>query len=150
MITVILSLPKQIVFVYLGNPANTGKTGAKVGKVIAIGVLVIITRAYRSLHVHGDIAEAGLWLQSLGAGTCTRRWLLLGPRLRRSGLPWRSRRRASQARTATKYSHKQAVIRRRTAMRLGLWTPAHRLASLHQRRYRPECPMTRDQLYERG
>lgn len=57
MITVILSLPKQIVFVYLGNPANTGKTGAKVGKVIAIGVLVIITLA-GSWYLHKKMAIA--------------------------------------------------------------------------------------------
>ena len=44
MVTVVLSLPKQIIFVVLGSPNNKGKTGAKVGKVIAFGVLAIITR----------------------------------------------------------------------------------------------------------
>ena len=80
MITVILSLPKQIVFVYLGNPANSGKAGAKVGKVIAIGVLVVITRAYCSMRqCYASAAEAAC-LQSPAAGICTRRWLSQGPK----------------------------------------------------------------------
>lgn len=43
MISVILSLPKQIIFVVLGDPSSKGKTGAKIGKVIAVAVLVIVT-----------------------------------------------------------------------------------------------------------
>lgn len=43
MLTVVLSLPKQIIFVVLGDPSSKGKTGAKIGKVIAVGVLVLIT-----------------------------------------------------------------------------------------------------------
>lgn len=43
MISVVLSLPKQIIFVVLGDPSSKGKTGAKIGKVIAVGVLVLIT-----------------------------------------------------------------------------------------------------------
>lgn len=49
MVTVILSLPKQIIFVILGSPTNKGKTGAKVGKVIAFGVLALVTRACTKL-----------------------------------------------------------------------------------------------------
>ncbi|KAK9900402.1 hypothetical protein P389DRAFT_11847 [Cystobasidium minutum MCA 4210] len=43
MLTVVLSLPKQIIFVVLGDPSAKGKTGAKIGKVVAVGVLVIVT-----------------------------------------------------------------------------------------------------------
>lgn len=43
MVSVILSLPKQIIFVVLGDPTSKGKTGAKIGKVIAVAVLVIVT-----------------------------------------------------------------------------------------------------------
>lgn len=43
MSTVILSLPKSIVFVALGAPSSENSKGAKVGKVIAIGVLVVVT-----------------------------------------------------------------------------------------------------------
>ncbi|CAN8105041.1 unnamed protein product [Discula destructiva] len=43
MATVILSLPKVIVFVALGTPSSEHSKGARVGKVIAIGVLVVIT-----------------------------------------------------------------------------------------------------------
>jgi hypothetical protein len=44
MITVILSLPKSIVFVILGTPSSENSKAAKFAKVIAIGVVVIITR----------------------------------------------------------------------------------------------------------
>jgi hypothetical protein len=43
MITVILSLPKTLVFVVLGSPGNDKSKAAKWGKVVAIGVVVIIT-----------------------------------------------------------------------------------------------------------
>lgn len=43
MVSVILSLPKQIIFVVLGDPSSKGKTGAKIGKVIAVAVLVLVT-----------------------------------------------------------------------------------------------------------
>ena len=68
MITVIISLPKQvkaraslvnirvlilllfqIVFVLVGNPSNADKTGAKVGKIIAVAVLVVVTSKRQSL-----------------------------------------------------------------------------------------------------
>lgn len=45
MVTVLISLPKQIIFVILGSPSNQSSQGAKWAKVIAIGVLVIITIA---------------------------------------------------------------------------------------------------------
>lgn len=41
--TVILSLPKVIVFVALGTPSSEHSKGAKAGKVVAIGVVVVIT-----------------------------------------------------------------------------------------------------------
>lgn len=47
MTTVVLSIPKTIVFVALGAPSSEGKEGAKVGKVIAIGVVVIISSKFR-------------------------------------------------------------------------------------------------------
>lgn len=43
MASVILSLPKNIVFVALGNPSNNSR-GVKVAKVIAVGILVLVTR----------------------------------------------------------------------------------------------------------
>jgi len=43
MVSVILSLPKQIIFVVLGDPSSRGKTGARIGKVIAVAILVLIT-----------------------------------------------------------------------------------------------------------
>ncbi|CAD6571353.1 MAG: Tlg2-vesicle protein [Cyphobasidiales sp. Tagirdzhanova-0007] len=43
MASVILSLPKTIVFVALGNPNNSHKASIKVGKVIAFGVLALVT-----------------------------------------------------------------------------------------------------------
>jgi len=43
MITVIISLPKSIVFVVLGTGTGSSTKGAKVGKVVAIGVLVLVT-----------------------------------------------------------------------------------------------------------
>jgi uncharacterized membrane protein YdjX (TVP38/TMEM64 family) len=46
MITVILSLPKTMVFVALGNPNSENSKGNKYAKVVAIGVLVVITSSY--------------------------------------------------------------------------------------------------------
>lgn len=43
MSTVILSLPKSIVFVILGTPSSENSQAAKYAKVIAILVLVVIT-----------------------------------------------------------------------------------------------------------
>lgn len=43
MITVVLSLPKSIVFVILGTPSSEHSKGAKYGKVIAVLVLVVVT-----------------------------------------------------------------------------------------------------------
>lgn len=48
MVTVIASLPKVIVFVALGTPSSEHSKGARAGKVIAIGVVVVITRTYTS------------------------------------------------------------------------------------------------------
>jgi hypothetical protein len=50
MTTVILSLPKSIVFVALGSPGSEHSKGAKVGKVIAIGVLIAVTSTYSQEH----------------------------------------------------------------------------------------------------
>lgn len=57
MVSVILSLPKQIIFVVLGDPSNKGETGAKIGKVIAVGVLVIVT-LYGTRWIRGRLAIA--------------------------------------------------------------------------------------------
>lgn len=46
MVTVIASLPKVIVFVALGTPSSEHSKGARAGKVIAIGVVVVITCTY--------------------------------------------------------------------------------------------------------
>ncbi|KAN0094098.1 hypothetical protein V8E51_017282 [Hyaloscypha variabilis] len=43
MTTVILSLPKSMVFVALGTPSSEGSKGTKYAKVVAIGVVVAIT-----------------------------------------------------------------------------------------------------------
>lgn len=43
MTTVILTLPKQIVFVILGSPSTQNSKGAKAGKIVAIAVVVVIT-----------------------------------------------------------------------------------------------------------
>jgi len=43
MATVILSLPKSMVFVALGSPSSEHSKGAKWGKVVAIGIVVLIT-----------------------------------------------------------------------------------------------------------
>jgi hypothetical protein len=48
MATVILSLPKSIVFVALGSPGSEHSKGAKYGKVVAIGVLIAVTRKFTS------------------------------------------------------------------------------------------------------
>lgn len=42
-LTVFLSLPKTIIFVALGNPNNSGKHGVTIAKVIAFGVVAIVT-----------------------------------------------------------------------------------------------------------
>lgn len=46
MATVVLSLPKNMVFVALGTPASENSKGAKWAKVVAIGVVVVITCKY--------------------------------------------------------------------------------------------------------
>ena len=47
MASVILSLPKNIVFVALGNgTTNSDSKGVKVAKVIAVGILCLVTRAF--------------------------------------------------------------------------------------------------------
>jgi len=43
MATVVLSLPKSMVFVALGSPSSEGSSAAKWGKVVAIGVVVLIS-----------------------------------------------------------------------------------------------------------
>ena len=43
MATVFLSLPKSMVFVALGSPSSEGSKAAKWGKVVAIGIVVIIS-----------------------------------------------------------------------------------------------------------
>jgi len=43
MITVVLSLPKSMVFVALGTPSSESSKGTKYAKVVAIGVVVLIT-----------------------------------------------------------------------------------------------------------
>jgi hypothetical protein len=43
MVTVILSLPKTMVFVALGTPSSETRKGTKYAKVVAIGVVVVIT-----------------------------------------------------------------------------------------------------------
>lgn len=43
MATVVASLPKVIVFVALGTPSSEHSKGARAGKIIAIGVLIVIT-----------------------------------------------------------------------------------------------------------
>jgi hypothetical protein len=43
MSTVILSLPKSMVFVALGTPSSESTKATKYGKVVAIGVVVAIT-----------------------------------------------------------------------------------------------------------
>lgn len=42
--TVVLSLPKQIIFVVLGTPSSENSKGARYAKVIAILILVLVTR----------------------------------------------------------------------------------------------------------
>lgn len=80
MVTVVLSLPKQIVFVVLGSPTNKGKTGAKLGKVIAFGVLALVTCRSKSAHElqTATDAVAKCWERSISA----RRWPSQKPRLR--------------------------------------------------------------------
>jgi hypothetical protein len=51
MTTVILSLPKTIIFVILSSPDLQSSTGAKVGKYFAIAILVAITSRYHILHI---------------------------------------------------------------------------------------------------
>ncbi len=43
MVTVILSLPKSMIFIALGSPNSENSKGSKLGKVAAIAVLVAIT-----------------------------------------------------------------------------------------------------------
>ncbi|KAH8900549.1 hypothetical protein GQ53DRAFT_633129, partial [Thozetella sp. PMI_491] len=51
MSTVILSLPKTIIFVILSSPDLQNSTGAKVGKYAAITVLVIITSMHHTPQI---------------------------------------------------------------------------------------------------
>jgi len=51
MITVILSLPKSMVFVALGTPSSEGSKGTKYAKVVAIGVVVAITSKHFPLFM---------------------------------------------------------------------------------------------------
>ncbi|KUJ20791.1 uncharacterized protein LY89DRAFT_578995 [Mollisia scopiformis] len=56
MSTVILSLPKSMVFVALGAPSSEHSKGAKVGKVIAIGIVVAITsKAFSNYSLNYDL-----------------------------------------------------------------------------------------------
>jgi hypothetical protein len=48
MATVILSLPKSMVFVALGSPGSENSKVTKYGKVIAVGAVIVITCKYSS------------------------------------------------------------------------------------------------------
>lgn len=61
MATVIASLPKIIVFVALGTPSSEKIKGAKAGKIIAIGVLCVITSECFRL-VQSSKGQTGLLL----------------------------------------------------------------------------------------
>lgn len=43
MVTVILSLPKTIIFVILGSPGNKSSKTNQLAKIAAVGVIVLIT-----------------------------------------------------------------------------------------------------------
>lgn len=57
MVTVILSLPKSMVFVALGSPSSKNSKAAKYGKVVAIAVVVIIT-VFASIWIRKKMAIA--------------------------------------------------------------------------------------------
>lgn len=57
MSTVVLSLPKTMVFVALGTPSSESSKGAKIGKVIAIGIVVAIT-VWASIWIRKQMAMA--------------------------------------------------------------------------------------------
>lgn len=72
MTTVILSLPKQIVFVALGSPSTQNAKGAKAGKIVAIAVVVVITgkssvapgaRRLRGRLADGSAVFASRWIR---------------------------------------------------------------------------------------
>jgi hypothetical protein len=67
MTTVILSLPKSLVFVALGAPSSEGSKGTKVGKVIAIGVVVAIT-IFASWWIRKKMAIATKEIEAERAG----------------------------------------------------------------------------------
>jgi len=46
MATVILSLPKSMVFVALGSPGSENSKATKYGKVVAVGVVIAISGKY--------------------------------------------------------------------------------------------------------
>jgi hypothetical protein len=54
MTTVVLSLPKTIIFVILSSPDLQNSTGAKVGKYFAIAVLVAITSKHQIPQIGVD------------------------------------------------------------------------------------------------
>lgn len=57
MTTVILSLPKSMVFVALGTPSSENSKGAKYAKVVAIGIVVIVT-VFASIWIRKKMAIA--------------------------------------------------------------------------------------------
>lgn len=57
MVTVILSLPKSIIFVALGSPASKNSDAAKWGKLAAVAVVVIIT-IFASLWIRKKMSVA--------------------------------------------------------------------------------------------
>ncbi|TVY62926.1 Golgi apparatus membrane protein TVP38, partial [Lachnellula suecica] len=68
MVTVFLSLPKSLVFVALGSPGNENNKAAKWGKVVAIGVVVIIT-IFASWWIRKKMAAATKQIEAERAGT---------------------------------------------------------------------------------
>ncbi|MAD87108.1 MAG: hypothetical protein CL912_29465 [Deltaproteobacteria bacterium] len=57
MATVVLSLPKSMVFVALGSPSSKNSKAAKWGKVAAIAIVVIIT-IFASMWIRRKMAVA--------------------------------------------------------------------------------------------
>ena len=84
MVTVVLSLPKTIVFVVLGTPTAKNSKGAKWAKVVAIGVVVVITsKSAQSCSAASGFADWTLFKSSPASGF-VRRWRLLRKRLKQS------------------------------------------------------------------
>jgi len=77
MATVVLSLPKSMVFVALGSPSSKNSKAAKWGKVAAIAIVVIIT-IFASMWIRRKMAVATV-CRSLNA-------ILLDPRHHIAGL----------------------------------------------------------------